>query len=169
MKKTVFYLFFLALVATGCEKAEQQVIISGGLSAHSECKSNSKAVGFSESIPDSLSCVNYQYEPSAKQLSLEHLSAGFNCCPESLYCSVELVNDTILIKEFEQGGFCDCSCLYDLTIGVENLEAGQYVVRLSEPYAHNMESIMFRIDLSKSISGSYCVTRKSYPWGVFNN
>jgi hypothetical protein len=43
--------------------------------------------------------------------------------------------------------------------------SGKYVIRMIEPYSKNQAKIIFSIDLSKNKTGSFCVTRKNYPWG----
>lgn len=158
----------VALLISSCEeerRRDEHLILSGKLIDHTNCKEFKSSAILSDT-PDTLSCVNYEFDPSSHKLLLKHINAGFNCCPESLYCRVSLNNDTIVIQEFEQTQGCHCNCLYDLEIEISGVESKRYNINFVEPYALKGESINFEIDLTKSIAGSYCVTRKNYPWGI---
>lgn len=156
-------LFCLQL--SSCEDKKSQVTLNGGLVNHSECKSSKSAMVLSD-VPDSVSCVNFIYDEDGKTLFLSHLNAGFNCCPESLYCRIEQKNDTIIIEEFEKSSLCSCNCLFDLDYELTGVEKQIYVIQMIEPYANNQNHLMFEIDLSHVNDGSFCVTRKQYPWGI---
>lgn len=156
------------LLMPSCEeekKNNEHLIFSGKLLNHTDCKGLKSSKILSDT-PDTLSCVDYEFDLSAHKLLLKHINAGFNCCPESLYCRVSLNNDTIVVQEFEQTQGCHCNCLYDLEIEINGVENKRYQIEFVEPYAPKGESINFAIDLTKNIVGSYCVIRKNYPWGT---
>jgi len=112
------------------------------------------------------SCSEYLFDKENNKLTLKHINAGFNCCPDSLYCIVELKSDTILIQEFEKSAPCRCNCLYDLDIEIGSVDLKKYQIKFIEPYVADHNELLFEIDLTKNSTGSYCVTRKQYPWGV---
>ncbi|MFA5420089.1 MAG: hypothetical protein WC341_16675, partial [Bacteroidales bacterium] len=59
---------------------------------------------------------------------------------------------------------CKCNCLYDLDIEINGIDAKIYQVEFIEPYSDEQEKIIFELDLTMEKEGSYCVTRKQYPW-----
>jgi len=156
----------LLFLISGCEKNTEnnRELPVGQLKSHSDCKLF-KTAGSEADIPDTISCVSYVFDASADQLSLTHVNAGFNCCPDSLYCNILVNNDTIIIQEFEKSALCRCNCLYDLEIEISGLEIKKYLVRFIEPYSGEQEKIIFEVDLTLKNAGSYCVTRTQYPWG----
>src|SRR6056297_2984347 len=97
--------FFTLIMFIGCEENEhngfiqdnQKDTITGILTNYTGCK-YFKFTG----ISDTLSCINYQYNESQHQLSLKHINAGFNCCPDSLYAFITIIKDTVIIKEHER-------------------------------------------------------------------
>jgi hypothetical protein len=131
----------------------------------SACK-NLKSAGPTELTSDSLSCVNYLYDPASQKLSINHINTGFNCCPDTLSCKVHMSGDTIVISEFEKKAGCKCNCLYDLQMEVDAIPSGKYQIRMIEPYCGSQKPLIFGIDLKKDPVGSYCVVRKQYPWGI---
>ena len=149
---------------SGCDK-EQESTLSGNLVNHSDCKTFKSYI--IPNTPDTLSCINYSFEPSNNKLILNHINAGFNCCPGSLYCDIRLNKDTIIIQEFEKEALCDCDCLYDLEIELNDVLSKVYYLRIIEPYARDEEMLFFQLDLEYQNQGSYCVTRKRYPWGMY--
>lgn len=178
MKKSLqfnmaIFLFFILFFGCEIEKVNDDntgddppPIVSGQLTSHSDCK-EFKSANTAVEIDDTLTCVEYIYLPSSNQLSLKHINAGFNCCPESLYCHVAVSNDTLIIAEFEQDGLCDCLCLFDLDIEADGIAAKKYIVKFIEPYIQDQDEILFEMDLRKDTTGSYCVYRDRYPWGVY--
>ena len=166
MKKVLPFLsavFFISLFLQGCDKAEQQ--ITGRLVSHSSCKS-SKSLTFYEETPDTLSCINYFYDSPGKILSLEHINAGFNCCPGEITCSLSVNGDTITITEKEESSLCNCNCLFDLKIELQHLEPGSYVIKVIEPYCGRQEKLVFTFNPFVFPVGSVCAKRKLYPWGM---
>lgn len=172
MKPTFFIILilgFLSFTIYTCEntKEKESPAIKGELIHYSECKLFKSSVNNS-ATPDSLTCVYYNYDLTNNTLSLQHINAGFNCCPENLHCSVKLVNDTILIQEYEKSAMCNCCCLFDLDIVVEGLDLDMYTIKFIEPYNHDEEELVFIMNFEYQTSGSFCVVRRSYPWNVLS-
>lgn len=168
--KTLLYQILLVtgigfMIITSCEKNNDPSGITGKITVHSDCK-QFKYMVFDQDTPDTLSCVTFFYDPLTKKLNLKHINAGFNCCPGDLSCEVSLNNDTIVIRELEEKQDCDCDCLFDLEIEIEKVEMQTYQAKFIEPYAWGQEPLIFQMDLASVTEGSYCVTRKQYPWGV---
>jgi hypothetical protein len=162
----IIFIGVLSLPLVNCdEKKMAPTQIGGSLVNHSSCKSSKSGLILND-VPDSISCINYMYDKDSKTLSLSHLNAGFNCCPESLYCKISINADTIMIEEFEKNNACDCNCLFDLDYELSGVEKKSYFLKFTEPYALDQEPLLFEIDLSAQIEGSYCVTRTQYPWGM---
>jgi hypothetical protein len=115
--------------------------------------------------PNSQSCVAFLFDPETRKLSLKHFNAGFNCCPESLSCTVTYRNDSIIIQEIEQQMGCRCNCLYDLDMEILGVEPGKYQLQLIEPYLGTQQPLVFSIDLLTQKQGSFCISRTNYPWG----
>ena len=97
---------------------------------------------------------------------LKHINTGFNCCPEILYVTVYVVNDTITIEEDEKEQLCLCRCLYDIDMEIHDILPGEYHVKVVEPYCGDQEKLEFRLDLNDINEGTYCVPRTEYPWNV---
>jgi len=170
MKKTTLYILIsFLLIISSCESLKYPV--TGKITDTSECKSseafNVKGLVLRASTPDTLSCVEYSYDEDTETLTLLHINAGFNCCPGKISCKISTSNDTILIEEKEEQSICDCDCLYDLTITLENVLTGEYIIKFIEPYSHDMKELIFNVDFTKLSVGEFCVTRKSYPWGIY--
>lgn len=158
----------IGIVIISCEKDNnnKQLIITGQLISNSTCKNDLKSNSQITETSDSLSCVEYSFDNEKNKLTLKHLNAGFNCCPDSIYCKVELNGDTILIQEFEKTAQCHCNCLYDLNIEINGVVLKKYQVKFEEPYVAEQNKLVFEIDLTKDQNGTYYVTRKQYPWGM---
>lgn len=170
MKRVVFLLItgsFISFSLQRCDKEDPiQSILTGKLTSHSDCKSGRKSAETTKGIPDTLSCVNYSYDSLSNKLTLKHINAGFNCCPEKLYCEVTASKDTIIISEFETSSLCDCDCLYDLEFVLSGVDEKSYYIRFVEPYCGDQEKLIFDADLSENKTGSFCVKRNRYPWGL---
>jgi len=168
MKRTVYSVlagFVLMIFITGCETA-RELVLSGSLVSHSECKNGLRTANSITNTSLNQSCIEYSFDASSNKLSLTHVNAGFNCCQDSLYCSISSSNDTITIQEYEKSPNCKCNCIYDLFIEVDGIEDGKHQIKFIEPYAGNMEPIIFEVDLKKETEGSFCVVRNGYPWGT---
>jgi hypothetical protein len=173
--KRAFYSFciilILALLLPGCKKEHEAGIqsdVSGRLVSHTGCKNFSREKKESPVTPDSLSCIDYSYDPLSHTLELKHINAGFNCCPDSLFCNISFINDTLIIQEFEKEALCRCNCLYDLNITLLGVSPQNYQVKFVEPYTGSQEKILFEVNLNQQTDGTFCVTRKKYPWGIMS-
>lgn len=140
------------------------IVIS--LTAHTGCKSGMKSGDDDRNISFGQSCIEYAYSPGAQQLTLTHINAGFNCCPESLFCHITLQKDTIVIEEKEKSALCKCDCLYDLEMVVTGLPPGLYHIRIIEPLLNGQQPLVFQADLKTTPEGMFCVARGKYPWGI---
>ena len=172
MTAKIFLLIFTIVISFfvfSCKKENKknnQLSLTGELVNHSECKNKKKLIKGSSEIPDSISCIDYSFDEANNKLTIKHINAGFNCCPDSLYCDVILNNDTIMIQEFEKDGLCNCDCLYDLNIEIIGVASQKYYIKIDEPYRRKQAELSFKIDLTKNKAGSYCVIRNQYPWGI---
>lgn len=162
----MFFLALSVLFIAGCKDQNDPAPsdISGSLTHNSECKSFI-AGNLKFDTADTLSCVHYTYNPLDHKLIMVHYNAGFNCCPGELSCEVSIAGDTIIITEFEKEQMCNCNCLFDLDIELNNVDQENYMVKFIEPYAEGQAQLLFDMDLSSSSEGEYCVVRKGYPWG----
>lgn len=165
--KVINTLFFLSLLIGlySCTKDSGSQNSQGKLIHVSACKLN-KSSNQGNEIPDSLSCAQFNYAASSGTLTIKHINAGFNCCPDKIDCHIIVRNDSILISETESAAACNCNCLYDLDIQLTNLTSGSYTIHFIEPYAGDQPALTFGIDLATETEGEYCVIRKQYPWGL---
>lgn len=164
----VSFFLILGVLILGCEKEKENppVEITGQLVSNTHCKDFLKSKEGTNITPDSLSCIEWTYKREDSILTLKHVNAGFNCCPEELTCEIFSRGDTIVIQETEKSSMCDCDCLYDLDIVINGVLDKTYKIKMLEPYARDEAELFFEIDLSTVDSGSYCVIRKLYPWGI---
>lgn len=165
--KVINTLFFLSLLIGlySCTKDSGSQNSQGKLIHVSACKLN-KSSNQGNEIPDSLSCAQFNYAASSGTLTIKHINAGFNCCPDKIDCHIIVRNDSILISETESAAACNCNCLYDLDIQLTNLTSGSYTIHFIEPYAGDQPALTFGIDLATETEGEYCIIRKQYPWGI---
>lgn len=178
MKNFIYSLFtalLIGLVIYSCEENKdkgdgdaKKSVITGQLVSNSPCKDDLFLKSQIVVAPDSISRVEYSFDNNTNKLIMKHINAGFNCCPDSLYCKIELKGDTILIQEFEKEAGCKCNCLYDMDIEINGVGMNQYQVKFVEPYAGEMDKIEFEIDLANAANGSFSVIRKRYPWCVYS-
>ncbi len=117
-----------------------------------------------QSIKPADDCLEYEYAIDGT-LRIQHLGAGFNCCPGEIYADISITEDQILIVEEEKESACRCLCLYTIDYKVTNLKPGKYEIRVVEPYVTEEDDpLVCTIDLMASPSGSCCVERDHYPW-----
>ncbi len=150
-----------SIQSTGNEQIPE---FAGLLTSHTDCKRFQTASSLTDSS-DSSSCIEYSFDLDNHKLTLKHINAGFNCCPESLYCLISLLNDTIIIEEHEKISGCHCDCLFDLYIDINGVVAKKYHIKIIEPYCGDQEKLYFEVDFAVTQQGSYCVKRTGYPWG----
>jgi len=166
MKIFLSFLFLFVLLFSCSSDTEnpEEMELTIRLLGNPQCVYLKSSIGQTET-PDSQSCIEYAFDLDASKLLLKHIHAGFNCCPEGLWCTVLFRNDTIIIKEFEKQMGCKCNCLYDLDMEVEGVEPGKYHLRIIEPYISNQQQLIGLLDLRSQKQGSFCVSRSIYPWG----
>jgi len=170
MKTSLISLMLIIVIGLiSCDNdsvGSKQSEIKGELVSNSSCKYDTMILSDSVSIPDTLSCVYYSYDKANMKLNIKHVNSAFNCCPELLSCDFSLQGDTIIIKEKEAAALCNCMCLYDLDMIISGIEFKKYILKFYEPYISENERISFEIDLNKESTGSFCVVRKFYPYGM---
>ncbi|MBN1184826.1 MAG: hypothetical protein JXB49_21245 [Bacteroidales bacterium] len=169
--KTINSILLALLIATflwscdyGSNEENESGTIHGTLINSSDCMTK-KSTQLTGNTPDTLCCVNYIYDKTNKKLSITHVNAAFNCCPVEISCEFAMKGDTILINETEESNMCDCECLYDLDMLLEEVDEKIYRIKMKEPYIEPEDRLIIDIDLSNHTEGSYCVTRKDYPYG----
>jgi len=168
MKKTagtIILVFFVLLSACTKEQPRDWQDPEVSLEEVGGCKD----FGFKaeSDYPNNTGCLLFEYDGDSI-LTLTHINAGFNCCPEEFFVNVDFRNDTIYILESERDGLCDCDCLYDLHFTIQHVPPGNYVISVSEPYVRQADDprLEDHVDLTKAGSGEICVSRSHYPWGM---
>jgi len=138
----------------------------GFLVSYQGCKHFSMG-GTTDTIPPDQDCMTYQCD-GAGLLLLRHVNAGFNCCPTEILADLTIDDDSITIVENEslEDGGCYCLCLFDVDYRIDNLPAGEYTIRVYGMYLQGGPILEFTVDLASSPSGTYCVHRDYYPWGI---
>lgn len=166
MKRILSFLFLLGLLSSCTIEPENpaEMNLTVRLLGNPQCIYLKSPENHAET-PNSQSCMEFAFDQDNRKLILKHLNAGFNCCPESLWCTVTFRNDTIIIQEFEKNMGCKCNCLYDLDMELEGVEPGKYQLRLIEPYLGTQQPLIGLLDLLTQKQGSFCVSRTNYPWG----
>lgn len=167
MKNAILFSIFILFMFSCNDEPEvnNPLDINGKLTSSTECKSFDGMIR-NPITPDTLSCIEYEFDGDNNILTLKHINSAFNCCPGLITCNVSSRNDTILIVESEEQSPCDCDCLYDLDIEINGITTTQYFIQFDEPYIRNQEVLDFQIDLSKNTQGEHCVKRIKYPWGI---
>ncbi|MEE9441721.1 MAG: hypothetical protein V3V99_03540 [candidate division Zixibacteria bacterium] len=101
-------------------------------------------------------------------LHIEHGGAAFNCCPENIYATVDIVDNDIYFYEHEtegEFGFCHCLCLFNIKYRILNLPPGEYNITIYGLYIYGEDPLNFTVDCQlPSSSGSHYVERNIYPW-----
>jgi len=118
---------------------------AGEIVDHSSCKSHMTATA------DNEDCLEYNFD-GVGRLTLNHINAGFNCCP-------------VIAANISVEGGCLCLCLFDVSYEILDLAPGNYRISVIEPYAGGYDPpLEFMVDLSGATSGQFCVPRTVYPW-----
>jgi hypothetical protein len=98
-------------------------------------------------------------------LHIQHINAGFNCCPGTLEAKASFREDSIEITESQEEAGCRCDCLYDMSYSISNLNKGIYKIQINEPLVYeDKDKLMFQIDLNNQTSGEITLIRENYPW-----
>lgn len=168
---SVFWLMAFALlilsyvVFTGCEKTSDASNSNpnGTLIKYTECKNTTA----SDTTPNNMDCIEYSYNEDDGILKLNHINAGFNCCPGKITADISINSDAIIINEKEKEAGCHCNCLFDIDYEFKNLDSWTFRIVVVEPYRPVEEAVLeFNVDLKNQPSGKFCVERKNYPWNV---
>ena len=110
-------------------------------------------------------CLEYEYD-GTDVLYLNHINAGFNCCPGKIVAEIDIKNNIITIIEKETDPSCRCLCLFDVKYKFLNLEQGEYRIRIEGPcHSEAEKALEFTLKLFSPLSGIHCVNRTNYPWG----
>ena len=143
--------------------------VSGSVIETAGCKTfdADKDAGAATSDQD---CLEYVYDGSGT-LDVTHINGGFNCCPDYITGSYELVNDTIYIHEEEWfiSGGCYCLCLFDVQHRITGIVPGDYVICIDGLYIDEEDdplAVAVTLEAGGSSGGPECVTRDYYPWGT---
>lgn len=170
-KKIGYYLLIWSLlIFISCKQDE--IIIPfhpvGSLVSYHGCKSFAQGSDASSQVSlfhaQNQDCVEYQYYGDGV-LELHHINAGFNCCPGKIAARIDMDDNVIVIEESETEQGCFCLCLFDVHYKIEGLMPGKYTIKIIEPYINDQdEKLEFTLNLSRAISGAYCVYRSHYPW-----
>lgn len=143
-------------------------VSTGVMLGYSGCKEFQKDSP-PDSTPPDQDCVEYQYDGEGILL-LKHVNAGFNCCPDEILGEIAVMGNTITITEnesLEPSGGCDCLCLFDVDYQISDLPPGEYTITVDQLYLEEGDEMLeFTVDLISSPSGSHCVYRDHYPWGI---
>jgi len=117
-----------------------------------------------ENLDNNSTVVYYSYQDSI--LTIKHFNVAFNCCPSTISASSSIVGNTINIIETEDTSSqsCDCKCLYDLELQIEDILADSYEIVFDEVYGNDETS--FTVDLDNNSSGSVTYIRSYYPYNV---
>ena len=172
--KTRFLLLaaiFVLVLPAGCSEEkpsepEQQLEEDpiAALVQYQGCKTDKDVGKYPEVAPDQ-DCVEYSYNPDQETLQLNHINAGFNCCPGEITADISINGDTISIVENESEYGCKCLCLFDLAYRIEDLAPGIYTISITELYLEEGDQpVEFTVDLENQQSGKECFDRDHYPW-----
>jgi len=168
------FIAFLLLIASSCKESSNILLLDpvGTLVNYSGCKSTNENSGISGKNyianiwPDpNNDCIEYHYS-SDNSLLINHINAGFNCCPGKIVANIIIKDNIITIKENETKPECSCLCLFDVTYQITGLRPGIYKIKIIGLCLNEQdEKLEFTVDLSSPSSGSYCIHRNHYPWG----
>jgi len=164
MKKYIGFLFVIALLYSSCEQQSSNMsdpILS--VNSDSACKQWTFKAD-AQPGPDQ-SCIRWSYDDNGT-LTITHINAGFNCCPEKLLASFEINDNNIYITEDDSLALCHCNCLYDLEMVLQNIAPDNYILHISEPLvADSSEQFRIELDLKHHAQGEFFIDRTFYPWG----
>jgi len=141
---------------------------TGELVGRTDCKSAGRLTsgGAGAAPTTGQECVEYEYD-GRSVLRLKHVNAGFNCCPGTVSADIQVAGGTIRVREAESSSLCDCSCLYDLDYEFTGVTPGYWRIEVVGPYQPEADPpLEFVLVLDGASSGSYCVVRTRYPWGL---
>lgn len=163
----VISLFTFGSCAKNAVTPEVQSV--GVLTSYEGCKSFAAVTGLEADLHgNAIECIEYEYDGEAV-LILKHINAGFNCCPGKIDATISVTKNMIVIEDKEEEQGCFCRCLFDLRYEILDLKPGEYTIAVRGPYIEETdERLIFNVELSGPSSGTFCVNRMHYPWGVEN-
>ena len=159
---------FTLCILTSCTEnntTQNSSNAEGSLTQFSECKYMDTGNIHSYDHTSSEDCIDYVYTNDGT-LTMTHVNSAFNCCPGELTADITISNNKITIEEHEEIAGCHCNCLYDIEYRIDNLTAGIYTIEIITPYVDETEYLEFTMDLTSPGTGSFCITRNTYPWGL---
>ncbi|HLN53232.1 MAG TPA: hypothetical protein VK212_05945 [Lentimicrobium sp.] len=157
---TILLIFSIVYSCDKKETQQTQPNINVHLLNVSECKL------LKAGVSDSLSCIEYNFEPTTGKLNLKHINSAFNCCPGEISGNISMLNDTIILEENESESGCNCDCLYDLDFEISGVAAKAYRIKIIEPYLGDQQSLDFFVNLENQPTGNWCVIRTNYPYNL---
>jgi hypothetical protein len=158
-------LFIVLLISCQEEQQKELPPMNGSVTSQSDCKSYAKST-HDDNTPDSISKVNYIFDSESSTLYMEHINAGFNCCPEEISIQASFHNDTIYIEKSEEAALCNCLCCFDINMEISNVKQTAYTIHFIELYNNALPEISFEVDFTQQTEGTNYVIRHDYPWGV---
>lgn len=90
-------------------------------------------------------------------LSLKHVNAEFNCCPEEIVVSVSIEDDKIIYTSNHKTNGCYCTCLFDTYCEIGPIENTEYIIEINT-YGIDIP-IQFTIDLGETTEGTFAIER----------
>jgi hypothetical protein len=164
---TMIILFTLAGCKENVATPETQPV--GNLTSYEGCKTFATTTGLEGNLQSNTKeCIEYAYDGESI-LSLKHINGGFNCCPGKINTTISVSNNMILIEDREEEQGCFCQCLFDLQYEILELKPGEYTIAVTGPYIQDTdERLLFNVQLYGPSSGTFCVNRTHYPWGIDN-
>ena len=160
MKTRLFALYIIVLcLCVGCNDDLPDQSLNGTLSCNMQCKYDS-----GEKTLHNFTSVDYSYDSDTKTLTIKHINAGFNCCPDSLIAYFILSQNTLFINEIENNPKCNCNCLYDLNFIIQGVDPSTDSLWFIEPNIGTQNTLRFGIDLSNKKQGTVTLKRTQYPW-----
>ena len=119
MRYLIYILLLLILFSCEKEKTENNIVNPNTIQQEismvdiSDCKNN-----FDKSN-SKIDSIWWQYV--GNELQIFHYNAAFNCCPEGFSFRMEMISDTIIVKESDSIPLCHCCCLYDVQYNINNI------------------------------------------------
>lgn len=148
-KMILFTAIALLLGIAGCEKGNSIEKTQLKDFSYLGCKNDVKDTGKNVKQIDEPEYIEYKATGDG-YLSIKHVNAIFNCCPDTIKVNTTVEGDSISIVESEIGPKCDCICEYDLAYKIGPLHNGKYTLIFSRD-THKF--LKFTINYNSSLEG----------------
>ncbi len=149
-------LLLASLLCFSCSEKSQYLVWNCTMT-HTDCKQV-----VLESVNDD--CLICSIDRSGN-VSIHHINAGFNCCPDDFDIPVSVSDGSIIIDETGVSGDCYCECLYDLSFTLTGLQTGKYRIVVKEPLLPKGDTaLVLDIDVPAQKYAEICAGRSAYPW-----